>query len=75
MSAVAVSEAVELTSDRDFTDFLAAVPLSVMWREGRVVLPSEVVAAIRYQEVSGVLVEALRSGSVVRLTLALEGVL
>ncbi|MGV8912215.1 MAG: hypothetical protein ACOH14_06305 [Rhodoglobus sp.] len=62
---------VESSSDRDFADFLRHVPLSVTWRErDRAV---SVQAAVQYQRVSDALVEAMRVGSPVLMTLALEG--
>lgn len=61
-----------LSSDADFEQFLRRVPLSVGWRE-RPVIPRRAVLAEAYQRETDLLVDALRSGSQVRLAIAVAG--
>jgi len=61
-----------LTTDEEFTRFLNRVSLSVKWRE-RPVLPDREQRAVEYQRETDLLADALRSGSRVKLELAVSG--
>jgi len=61
------------SADKDFEDFLATVPVSVVWRE-KPELSDAVVWVRGYDLCTDALSSALRSGSVARLEVAWAGV-